>query len=173
MMMNMFFLNSNVVFFLLFGILGLILLVLIASKVHEHATRNDIPMPLLWALLVITMPMLGLLIYLLVASTYSQSYQRQRETQPLLASTPVGTVNTSSVPSVTRTRINEPSAFPQSTSLSTSLTTKPTRIADTAPPTNESSVLKTQPSESRFCPRCGSLVGNADLFCSYCGFKLQ
>ncbi len=45
---------------------------IIVYYVYNHATRNNVPNPELWALLVLFLPIIGLLIYLIVASSASQ-----------------------------------------------------------------------------------------------------
>ncbi len=168
-MMNMFFLNSNMVFMILFAVLGLVILVLIASKVYEHATHNNIPMPGIWVLLVIMMPILGLIIYLLVASTYTQ---RQYHTQPLGVMRPASSPNISSSPELSRGNNNV------ATINGTEVITQPRDVTTPVVPVKDSTIqgnlnLVKKSIEQRFCPQCGSVVGVDDLFCSYCGTKLQ
>ncbi len=160
-MMSIGFVNINLFFMILIGVFGLIILMIIASKIYEHAQSNNIPMPLLWVLLVITMPILGLLIYLLVASTYSQQqsnlYQRQAATVDAAANgasfRTTATINPSSpIPGIRANNLNT------------------NKTANLGVPS--ASETKNQFNNSKFCPSCGSKVNIDYVFCSYCGAKL-
>ncbi len=58
-------------FIFVFVALGMVLMLFIGSLVFQHAVRNNISYPLIWAILVVTMPMIGIPLYLLVLSQTS------------------------------------------------------------------------------------------------------